>query len=75
MKPFKFIFISLVVMLVMTNVTPSFHHYAQADEDHKKLKYKKNSALALNYHRVRKKDALNDLLQYFQVAKKLKIIV
>lgn len=54
MKPFKFIFISLVVMLVMTNVTPSFHHYAQADEDHKKLKYKKNSALALNYHRVRK---------------------
>ena len=28
MKPFKFIFISLVVMLVMTNVTPSFHHYA-----------------------------------------------
>ncbi len=59
----------------MTNAKPIYHHYAQADENHKKLKFKKNSALALNYHRVRKKDALNDLLQYFQVAKKLKIIV
>lgn len=72
MKPFKFIFISLVVMLVMTNVTPSFHHYAQADEDHKKLKYKKNSALALNYHRVRKNDPLNDFITIFSSSKEIK---
>ncbi|MBU5272464.1 intercellular adhesin biosynthesis polysaccharide N-deacetylase [Staphylococcus caprae] len=72
MKPFKFILISLIMMLVMTNVTPIFHHNAKADEDNKKLKYHKNSALALNYHRVRKNDPLNDFITLFSSSKEIK---
>ena len=54
MKPFKLIFISALMILIMTNATPISHLNAQANEENKKLKYEK-SALALNYHRVRKR--------------------
>lgn len=72
MKPFKLVFISLVMLLLMTNITPTFQHYAHADEANKKLKYSKNSALALNYHRVRKADPLNDFITIFSSSKEIK---
>ena len=57
----------------MTNVTPSFHHYAQADEDHKKLKYKKNSAFSVKLSQSEKNDPLNDFITIFLVVRKLKL--
>lgn len=52
------------------------HHIANADDDPpKKLKYKENSALALNYHRVRKANFLNNFVAFFSSSKEIKIIV
>lgn len=41
MKPFKLIFISALMILIMTNATPISHLNAQANEENKKLKYEK----------------------------------
>ncbi|MCC2070965.1 intercellular adhesin biosynthesis polysaccharide N-deacetylase [Staphylococcus epidermidis] len=72
MKSFKLIFISALMILIMTNATPISHLNAQANEENKKLKYEKNSALALNYHRVRKKDPLNDFISLLSGSKEIK---
>ena len=40
MKPFKLIFISALMILIMTNATPISHLNAQANEENK-LKYEK----------------------------------
>ena len=39
---------------------------------HLKLKYKENSALALNYHRVRKANFLNNFIYFFSSSKEIK---
>ncbi len=39
---------------------------------HQKLKYKENSALALNYHRVRKANFLYNFIYFFSSSKEIK---
>lgn len=72
----KFIILVLSILIILPVSTLDGHHIANADDDSpKKLKYKENSALALNYHRVRKANFLNNFFTSFLVVKKLKIIV
>ncbi|HCD3269404.1 TPA: intercellular adhesin biosynthesis polysaccharide N-deacetylase, partial [Staphylococcus aureus] len=54
MKYRKLIILVLSILIILPVSTLDGHHIANADDDSpKKLKYKENSALALNYHRVR----------------------
>lgn len=72
----KLIILVLSILIILPLSTLDGHHIANADDDPpKKLKYKENSALALNYHRARKANFLNNFFTSFLVVKKLKIIV
>ena len=49
MKPFKLIFISALMILIMTNATPISHLNAQANEENKKLKYEQGVKQEITY--------------------------
>ncbi|MBO1199032.1 intercellular adhesin biosynthesis polysaccharide N-deacetylase [Staphylococcus simiae] len=74
MKPNKFLLIVMSIILILPMITP-IHNVAYADSDDgkpTKLKYHKNSALALNYHRVRKAGFLNNFIYFFSSSKEIK---
>lgn len=69
----KFIILVLSILIILPVSTLDGHHIANADDDSpKKLKYKENSALALNYHRVRKANFLNNFIYFFSSSKEIK---
>lgn len=55
MKPFKLIFISTLMILIMTNATPISHLNAQANEENKKLKYEKKQRTRVKLSQSKKK--------------------
>ncbi len=69
----KLIILVLSILIILPVSTLDGHHIANADDDPpKKLKYKENSALALNYHRVRKANFLNNFIYFFSSSKEIK---
>ncbi|HCW9330433.1 TPA: intercellular adhesin biosynthesis polysaccharide N-deacetylase, partial [Staphylococcus aureus] len=73
MKYRKLIILVLSILIILPVSTLDGHHIANADDDSpKKLKYKENSALALNYHRVRKANFLNNFIYFFSSSKEIK---
>lgn len=69
----KFIILVLSILIILPVSTLDGHHIANADDNSpKKLKYKENSALALNYHRVRKANFLNNFIYFFSSSKEIK---
>ncbi|HDJ1899824.1 TPA: intercellular adhesin biosynthesis polysaccharide N-deacetylase, partial [Staphylococcus aureus] len=73
MKYRKLIILVLSILIILPVSTLDGHHIANADDDPpKKLKYKENSALALNYHRVRKANFLNNFIYFFSSSKEIK---
>ncbi|MBF0811344.1 intercellular adhesin biosynthesis polysaccharide N-deacetylase [Staphylococcus xylosus] len=63
----KSFFVLLVIFIILSNYSPSEIHAKQ-----KELKFAENSALALNYHRVRSDNFFDKLLYYSSNSKELK---
>lgn len=63
----KSFLVLLVIFLILSNYTPYEIHAKQ-----KELKFDENSALALNYHRVRSDDFFDKILYYSSNSKELK---
>lgn len=63
----KSFFVLLVIFIILSNYSPSEIHAKQ-----KELKFAENSALALNYHRVRSNNFFDKLLYYSSNSKELK---
>lgn len=63
----KSFFVLLVIFIILSNYSPSVIHAKQ-----KELKFAENSALALNYHRVRSDNFFDKLLYYSSNSKELK---
>lgn len=63
----KSFFVLLVIFIILSNYSPSEIHAKQ-----KELKFSENSALALNYHRVRSDNFFDKLLYYSSNSKELK---
>lgn len=59
----------VIILFSVTSITTKEQSYAKD----KPLKFEKNSALALNYHRVRSDDILNKMLYYSSSSKELKM--
>lgn len=73
MKIYKYLIMLFTAFVVISSLSILFEKESLANEgDQSKLKFEKNSALALNYHRVRNNNPLNEIISIFSSSKEIK---
>lgn len=73
MKYRKFIILVLSILIILFVSILDGYYIVNVDDDlFKKLKYKENSVLVLNYYCVRKVNFLNNFIYFFFSSKEIK---